>query len=119
MSVINAPLNLVTVVGQLCRPPQYRVLKTGDSVVNFDLRVRRDDEPAEIVPVSWFSAPASAMEMNEGDIVTVVGRVRRYWFSGSRSNTDVIADRVVPARSPAKVRRALADAMAALQQVSP
>jgi len=120
MSAKKAPLdlNVVVLVGSLSRPPQFRVLKDGRSVTNLDLRVQGIDGP-ETVRVSWFEAPAAALDYDEGDGFAVVGKVRRFWFSGRQSITDVVAERVTPIRLTGKVRRSLGDAMARLQEASP
>jgi len=111
-------LNLVVLVGSVFRPPEFRQLKDGRSVTSFDLKTK-GPERYETVRVSWFDAPALALDYSEDDGLAVVGRVRRFWYGGRQSITDVVADSVTPVRSVARVRRALGDAMAALQHVSP
>jgi single-strand DNA-binding protein len=73
---------------------------------------------AESVPVAWFDPPAAASGLVAGDEVVVVGRVRRRFFragGATASRTEVVAAKVVPARSAAKVRAALAPVLAALE----
>jgi single-strand DNA-binding protein len=68
--------------------------------------------------VAWFDPPASAATFAAGDDVVVVGRVRRRFFragGATASRTEVVADRVVPARAKARVRSALAAALDPLE----
>jgi single-strand DNA-binding protein len=118
-----AGTNLVVLRGVLSRDPEARELPSGAALVAYDVSVRPEapsgDSPrAESVPVAWFDPPAAATAMLAGDDVIVVGRVRRRFFragGATASRTEVVAARVVPARAPAKVRAALAVALAALE----
>jgi single-strand DNA-binding protein len=115
--------NLVVLRGVLSRDPEPRQLPSGDSLVAFEVTIRRvarsgDPVRAESVPVTWFDPPAAATAMAAGDDVVVVGRVRRRFFragGATASRTEVVAARVVPARAPARVRAALAPLLADLE----
>ncbi len=113
----DTSVNIVALIGRLQRAPQWRVLKSGDSVTNFDVKVK-DQAAVSSLPVSWFDAPESAMTMQEGDMVAVVGKMRRQWFGSGGNFTDVVATSVVPASSRARVRKALAEAMVSLQEAA-
>src|SRR5579872_341056 len=110
-------LNLVVVEGVLARPAQDVELPSGSRLISLEVTVRRDEGPAEPVPVAWFDAPAWATSLDAGTPVVVVGRVRRRFFrSGgvTQSRTEVVASRVVRSGATAKVRAALDEAAAAL-----
>jgi single-strand DNA-binding protein len=118
-----ADTNLVVLRGVLSRDPEARQLPSGDTLVAYDVTVRPDptngEAPrAESVPVAWFDPPVAATAMASGDDVVVVGRVRRRFFragGATASRTEVVAVKVVPARAPARVRAALAAALADLE----
>jgi len=113
-------LNLVVLEGVLARPAQDVELPSGSRLLSLEVTVRRDDGPAEPVPVAWFDAPAWATSLDAGAAVVVTGRVRRRFFrSGglTQSRTEVVASRVLRVSSASKVRAALADAAAALADV--
>jgi single-strand DNA-binding protein len=120
-SLSGASLNIVTLIGRLARPAEERLLPSGDRLLTLEVSVARPGERAESVPVVWFDAPASALELDVDTAVLVVGRVRRRFFragGGTQSRTEVVADRVVPARQVKRVRTALADAVGRLEAVA-
>ena len=112
-------LNVVTLVGVLARAPELRFLKSGEQVVNLDVRVKSEEGRIDVLPVSFFEAPESVMKLQVGDAIGVVGRMRRQWFAGRANFTDIVAVRVVPASSKVKLRKALGSAMATLQAAAP
>ncbi len=102
--------NVVVLRGVLSRPPDERVLPSGATVLALDVTVRVEGQPAESVPVSWMSPPPAARRLVPTQEVVVVGRVRRRFFragGATASRTEVVAERVVPASAPARVRAAL------------
>lgn len=108
-------MNTVFLRGRLSSPAQQRVLESGAVIVNYEVTVSRDDGPADSVPVMWQDPPAAAKaaELDAGDEVVVVGRVRRRFFragGSTQSRTEVVADTVVPARQTKKVATLLARA---------
>ena len=108
-------MNVVVLNGRLTRPPEERVLPSGDRVVSLEMSVARPGERADSVPVAWPDPPASALSLDAGDVLVVVGRVRRRFFragGGTGSRTEVVADAVVPARQGKRVAAALAAAVA-------
>lgn len=93
--------NVVVLVGRLARPPEVRLLPSGDRLVAYEVTVEREGERAETVPVVWLSAPTRAEEIAVDEMVTVVGRVRRRFFKAggaTQSRTEVVAESVVPSR---------------------
>lgn len=109
--------NVTVLRGEVHRPPQWRALPSGDTVTTLDVKVRNESR-AEVVRVSWMNAPTYAMEFEDGTDVVVSGRVRVYW-SGRRSETDVLASNVVRAKAHKSVRKTLATSMALLQAACP
>lgn len=101
------PLNLAVLVGTLTRPPRFKSFDSSRSITSLDIKVRRDEKTTDVVRVTWFDAPPSALELEEGETIAVCGRVRRFWFGGNQSVTDVVADKVIVGASAAKTRRAL------------
>jgi len=102
-------MNLAIVRGYLTRDPELRELPSGTCVANYDVSVR-DVSPAESVPVAWHDPPPTWAAMEAGDEVVVTGRIRRRFFragNGTASRTELIADRVVPARHAKRVRALL------------
>jgi single-strand DNA-binding protein len=120
-SLSGASLNVVTLLGRLARPAEERLLPSGDRLLTLELSVARPGERGESVPVVWFDPPASALALDVDSAVVVVGRVRRRFFrsaGGTQSRTEVVADRVVPARQLKRVRAALADAVSRLEALA-
>jgi len=116
--VPNAPLNLAVLRGHLSRAPEEVVLASGDLLVRYEVTVPRNDERADTVPVVAVSPPAHARGLEPGTEVVVVGRTRRrFWSAGgaTRSQVEVLATEVVPARRKAGRTRALARALATLE----
>ena len=110
--------NVVVVHGRLSRPAELRVLPSGDRLAALELSVTGPDGKGESVPVVWPEPPAAAAELDVGHLVVVVGRVRRRFFRAggqTQSRTEVVADRVVPARLAKRARGVLAEAVARLE----
>lgn len=110
-----APINLAVLIGTLTRPPRFKNFEESPSITSLDIKVRRDEKTTDVVRVTWFDAPASALELDEGDSIAVCGRVRRYWFGGNQSVTDVVAETVVIGATVAKTRRALIGVLETLE----
>ena len=107
---VPAGTNLVVLRGVIRRTPEYRVLPSGDELLSFDLTIRDGEQAAESVPIVWHHPTAAAAKLAEGDDVVVVGRVRRRFFragGSTASRTEVHADKVLGARSSARIRSAL------------
>jgi len=112
-------MNLVVVEGVLSRPAQLVELPSGSRLVTLEVTVRRDDGPAEPIPVSWFDAPAWVSMLDGGIEVAVLGRVRRRFFrtgGATQSRTEVVASRVVRASARAKVAALIDEAVEVLER---
>lgn len=113
-------MNLVILRGALARPPEVRDLRSGDVVVEYDVVVPgREGGATEHVPVVWFAPPAGATDLEPDTAVVVVGRVRRRFFragGSTQSRTEVVADKVLPARRAKAAERAVLDALAGAEE---
>ena len=111
-------LNLAVLRGHLSRAPEEVALASGDLLVRYEVTVPRADERADTVPVVAVSPPAHARGLDAGTEVVVVGRTRRrFWSAGgaTRSQVEVLARAVVPARRRAGATRAVGQALATLE----
>ena len=118
------PLNVVVLRGRLSRPAEERIMPVdGQRLVGLDLTVRRPDaEKADSVPVIWHDPPATASLIDAGDEVVVVGHVARRFFKAggsTQSRTEVVAHKVIPAKSAKKIAKAIGEAMATLEAALP
>lgn len=114
-------INVVALEGRLARPAEQRILPSGSHVVSIELTVRRDEGPAETVPVSWPEGPAWASALDTDAGIVVVGRVRRRFFragGATQSRTEVVAELIVPAASVKRARSALANASARIEEAA-
>lgn len=105
----NPAINVAVLRGRLSRAPERRTLPSGDELVAYEVTVREPDRPADSVPVVWIAPPA-VPELDAGDEVLVVGRVRRRFFRAggvTASRTEVVADRVSPTGRRRSVEAAL------------
>lgn len=113
-------MNICVVRGRLSRPPEAKQLPSGDCLVAFEVTVApTSGRRAESVPVVWFDAPPASLAWEPDDEVVAVGRVRRRFFrtgAGTQSRTEVVADRVVPARPAARAARILRAAIEAAEE---
>jgi single-strand DNA-binding protein len=113
-------MNVTVVTGHLTRPPDRRTLPSGEEVVSYDLSVVSGEDRAESVPVAWPAPPPSATQLDVGEALLVVGRVRRRFFragGSTQSRTEIVASAVLPLRRRAAVKRLLAEASAALDEL--
>jgi single-strand DNA-binding protein len=113
-------VNVTVLRGSLSRPPEVRQLPSGDVLVHYEVTIAGEgDRKAESVPVVWPAAPAKATGFEPDTEVVVVGRVRRRFFRAGgvvQSRTEVVADRVVPARPPAAATRVIRAAIGAVEE---
>jgi single-strand DNA-binding protein len=107
-------MNVVVLQGKLSSAPRARALASGTELTAYEVTTRDAEGQADSVPVVWFASRGP--ELDEGDEVVVVGRVRRRFYQAggaTRSSTEVLAEAVVPARQRAKAKRAVDAAMRA------
>lgn len=112
-------ISCTILAGVLASPPAVRELPSGDVLTTLEVTVRAPGRPAEGVPVAWFGAPGSVADWASGTSVVVVGRVRRRFFraaGATASRTEVVAERVVPARRRTTARRAVQRALAEVEE---
>ncbi|MGH9064165.1 MAG: single-stranded DNA-binding protein [Acidimicrobiales bacterium] len=120
-------VNVVVVTGRLSRPAEERVLPSGDRLVALEVTVPGDGAHgpgrSETVPVVWLAAPARAADLDQGETVLAVGRVRRrFWRAaggGTGSRTEVVAEAVVPLRQARRCRAALIAAVGRAEEALP
>jgi single-strand DNA-binding protein len=85
--------------------------------VQYEVTIPSDTGRSESVPVVWYDAPASAIDLDVDERVVVVGRVRRRFFragGSTQSRTEVVADAVVKARQRKRVEAMLEKARQAV-----
>ena len=112
--------NLVVLTGTVTNEPSRRSSTSGVDVVNFDLATLIDGVKVSL-PIAWYDPrDATVASFGVGDGVVVVGSVRRRFFrvgGQTQSRTEVVVDRLVPARRTRSVRSVLGAAAAAITRV--
>jgi single-strand DNA-binding protein len=112
--VVGNGRNVVVLRGVLSRDSVTRTLPSGDELMSYEVTTR-DGGGASTVPVS---AGANSPVLVAGAEVVVVGQVKRRYFragGATQSRTEVVADTVIPARSAAKVAKAIERAVRLLE----
>ena len=101
--------NVVVLRGALAAEPRQRELPSSSVVAQFDVTTR-DEVGAQTVPVAWFDPPSWIAELEPGSELVVIGSVRRRFFragGSTQSRTEVVVEKVVPARRGREARRAV------------
>ncbi len=109
--------NLGVLVGELSSDPRSLQLDSGSMLLRLEVTVR-DGAATDTVPVVRFDPIASELALAAGERVAVVGRVRRRFFRAggtTASQTEVLAERVVPVASRRRVARLLGSAASRLE----
>ena len=107
-----APLeavNLAVVRGAVSSPPEVRLLPSETKLVQLQVTTRLAEETLS-VPVACWSAASWVEELEPGDEVVIVGRVRRRFFraaGATASRVELDADVVARAGDRRRVRAAL------------
>ncbi len=114
-------MNIAVVRGTLSRAPEVRALPSGDEVASLEVTVAPHEaqDRAESVPVSVADPPGWLRDLEPGDEVAVLGRVRRRFFKAgpsTQSRTEVVAERVVPAGQRRRVDALLSAAETRLRR---
>ncbi len=102
-------MNLVVLAGGLSSPPRIRNLPSGDTVANLEVTTR-DRAGTHSVPVAVREPSKAVASLVRGAEVVVVGSVGRRFFSAggqTQSRTEVVAERVLSARSRRRIASAL------------
>ena len=105
----RAAANLVVLVGTLSSAPRLRDLPSGTTLASIEVTTAAT--PRESVPVSVFDPPATVANLDEGDSIVLVGRVRRRFYRAggtTQSRTEVVAERVARTRASRSVGRVVA-----------
>ncbi len=121
-AITKTGVNVSLIIGPVSAPPEVRALKSGSRVATFALRVPTDVEGnATSVPVSLFDPPAWLDGIEAGEVLVVVGHLRRRFYQrpgGLGSRVDVEATFVGRAKDKRRrsaaarlVERALAEVM--------
>jgi single-stranded DNA-binding protein len=114
-------MNIAIVRGTLSRAPDVRALPSGDEVASLEVTIPADGETAkaESVPVSVADPPLWVRNLEPGDEVAVLGRIRRRFFKAgltTQSRTELVAERVVPAGRRRRVEALLSAAETRLRR---
>jgi single-stranded DNA-binding protein len=107
-----AGLNLAVLCGPCSSPAEIRVLQSGSRLASLALRCPTGaaDERATSVPVTVWDPPAWVETLAAGDVIVVVGRMRRRFYQrpgGVGSRVDVEAELVGRARDRRRIDAAL------------
>jgi len=111
-------VNLSVVCGTCSAPPELRVLESGSRLATLALRCPTADGKATSVPVTVWDPPAWVESVAAGDVLVVVGRLRRRFYQrpgGLGSRVDVEAELVGRARDRRRIDAALRRAYEALE----
>jgi single-strand DNA-binding protein len=104
-------MNIALLWGTLSSDPVERTLPSGTRVLNYEVTTQGGEGPAGSAPVAWFDPPRRLPAVAKGDEVVVIGEVRRRFFRTATgvtaSRTEVVADKVMPAKPIARVERVL------------
>jgi len=117
-------VNLAVLRGPCSGPAEVRVLESGTRLATLAVRCPAGstaDECATSVPVTVWDPPAWVETLDAGDLVVVVGRMRRRFYQrpgGVGSRVDVEAEMVGRARDRRRVDAALRKADEALERLS-
>jgi single-strand DNA-binding protein len=120
---MSGPSNVTVLRGVVTNDPTVRELASGVVVVQFDVSTRISQYVKAVkvsVPLSWTDPSATALSpIVKGVDVVVVGSVRRRFFrSGgmTQSRTEVVIDRIVPARRTKTVRSLIGAAATSIME---
>jgi single-stranded DNA-binding protein len=116
----DTAINLGVLCGPCSAPPELRVLESGTRLATLAIRcpAGAGDDRATSVPVTVWDPPAWIDTLEAGEVVVVVGRLRRRFYQrpgGVGSRVDVEAELVGRARDRRRIDAALRKALAALE----
>ncbi len=114
----NTTTNLVFVEGLASGPPEVRQLPSGQRVATFAVRTRAAKPPMTSLPVAVWDPPAWLEGLEHGQLIVVVGCLRRRFFrsatGGVASRVEIeagVVGRVSEARTRRRARRLVEDAL--------
>jgi hypothetical protein len=114
-------VNLGVLCGPCSGPAELRVLESGTRLATLAVRGPTGSAPGEratSVPVTVWDPPAWVESLEAGDVVVVVGRMRRRFYQrpgGVGSRVDLEADFVGRARDRRRIDAALRRAYESLE----
>jgi hypothetical protein len=114
-------VNLAVLCGPCSGPAEVRILESGTRLASLAIRCPTGtaaDERATSVPVTVWDPPAWVETLAAGDVVVVVGRMRRRFYQrpgGVGSRVDVEAELIGRARDRRRLDAALRKADEALE----
>jgi hypothetical protein len=114
-------VNLSVVCGPCSAAPEIRVLESGTRLATLAVRCPTGDGRATSVPVTVWDPPAWVEDLEPGDAVVVVGRLRRRFYQrpgGVGARVDIEADTIGRARERRRLDAALKKAVAALDALA-
>ncbi len=120
-TTLETALNLSVLCGPCSGAPELRVLDSGTRLATLAVRCPAGaaaGERATSVPVTVWDPPAWIETLEPGDMVVVVGRLRRRFYQrpgGVGSRVDVEAETIGRARDRRRIDAALRRARAALE----
>jgi single-strand DNA-binding protein len=121
---VNPAVNLAVLCGPCSGPAEVRVLESGTRLATLAVRCPSGstaDERATSVPITVWDPPAWVETLDAGDLIVVVGRMRRRFYQrpgGVGSRVDVEAEMVGRARDRRRIDAALRKADDALERLA-
>jgi single-strand DNA-binding protein len=113
-------VNLAVVRGVCSSPAEVRVLPSGTTLVVLQVTTRTGEEHAVSVPVVAWDPAASVTDLDVGDEVVAVGRVRRRFYragGATASRVEIEATNIVLAKNRRRVRAVVRRAVDALAEL--
>ena len=120
IEAIDTPVNLGVLCGPCSAAPEVRVLESGTRLATLAVRCPAGaaDERATSIPVTLWNPPAWIDTLEAGEVVVVVGRLRRRFYQrpgGVGSRVDLEAEMIGRARDRRRIDAALRRAVRALE----
>jgi len=112
-------MNIVLLRGKLSSPPRIRELPSGDDLGQFEVTTDGVESASLTVPVVVLNPSPSVAALAPDTEIVATGVVRRRFYRQggiTRSATEVVADRLVPARQARRAGQALDRALAAVSR---
>jgi single-strand DNA-binding protein len=113
-------VNLAVVRGVCSSPAEVRMLASGATLVVLQVTTRAGAEHAVSVPVVAWDPAASIADLDVGDEIVAVGRVRRRFYragGATASRVEIDATHIVPAKNRRRVRAVVRRAVDALDDL--
>ena len=112
-------VNLTVLLGECSGPPEIRTLSSGSTVASLGVRAPTGDGSTTSVPVTVWEPAGWIEDLDAGEVVLVVGRVRRRFFrtttGATAARVDVEAEALTRARDRRRVGALLRRVESALE----